>query len=347
MAKYTSKGIKATKAMAKAEKNNFYSNLTQRFVKEAISEFDGTQRQKSLKFLLKRMQTQGDDFQRLHGVGEWAEGIIGIYAGVYRTKKDIMNYKVFDQIPFWQEGDMVLKKGFKNSKGKFEPVHIQAKGFGGSVKILPEAHLVLDEKGNVIREESLYSVLSEYVKKSPPNLRIAAPIDQNATVGFFDLGVLTFLGLAKRYPKSFYFDISKKSELFSKTTDELIADAKSGTTAHAMAQLVFIAQSNFGKEQKDLDKMLRDSIYEIRKAMWIESGSLRFNYSPTVLGKNMNPLINTGIRKGENLKPFYTVLKRLYGAKKGESTYFSNSFPTRGNKDPEFYYSNTYANVEY
>lgn len=347
--------------MGRSETNIARSLAANKKVKDAIYEVLEEEaprnRDEILRYILKRLDTEGDAFTRITGVGQFNEAIIATYLGVLNSEEDVLNFKVFNNTPYWKGGDISIPQ--KNR----ENVEMQVKGNDGVFSIPWQVDLILNDYGRIAegvnKKKNLLKCLHSYIKHSPQNVRIGVPIYHTANRGFFDFGTTTFLSLARMAPDLFTFVNPTEFKIFMKTTDEVISEIKGGTASTLFGenrpkvkkQLEQFLKITLDDAENALDEYIKIIIEDLRLNLIYRYGKIRFSYlgASSKIAILVNPLINTGIGKDDNKDPFYDLLKDLYkgGFKHNMDTYMSENYTTHSNKLPENYYSHTYANLNY
>lgn len=334
------------------------------------------EKKKVFEFLLKRFKTEGDAFTRLVGYGQYNELVTGILVGVYRTEADILNYKVFDGIAGLKEGDLV----YTNNTGI---IHGQVKGSGAEFHIPVGTFLFLDREkeetsvlkvgskvSTKIKTEMLRSAAENFESTIPNtgNFRVLTPIYRNkGTVGVFDMGLVTFKKLMLLRPEMFYFELTAEGKSLSifmpakewvkvvkgqiATPVRKTASGENSLADQEMTQMVLddILKIDSNQADKKIEEAIHALLYRARVAAWYKYGKIRFTFTnPRSLVEAINPLIATGLMRGDDLKPFLEILRDLYqrGYNRALEEYLTPG-ETLANKLPEYYYENTYANPNY
>lgn len=341
-------------------------------------------KKKMLNHLLKRFQIEGDDFRRISGFGQYNELVAGIVLGIF-DEDDIDNYKVYDGIAFWKEGDIVSIEAARNA-----PVHHQVKGAGGGLQ--PQGTRKGDtwDYGSGIslnknigfkkddftsqgffnhsmsesrKKFLVYRALDEYIKESPTDIRIVSPIYPNAVKGVFDIGADTFKMMAFQYPEAFRFaipsDRSRPYIAHDMSVEQALVAIKKDIDKGEYSltrDLDKAFNENWLKEAGlTLDEFLRKLLWVRRIDFWEGYGQLFFKYDGPTLANAAFPLINTGIERHENPTPFYNLLLNLYGQQGGSakhrlpqvSYYLSYNGNTAENKQPDYFYNHQYHDIRY
>lgn len=334
------------------------------------------EKRRVFEYLLKRFRTEGDAFTALIGYGQYNELVTGILVGAYNTEEDILNYRVFDNIPGVQEGDLVYA-----DKGRV--IQGQVKGSGSEFHIPNGTFLDLDRDSNeatlskvegVVSEASKVKMLKSAAKNfasaipSVGNFRVLTPIYRSqGTIGNFDMGLITFKKLMIENPDMFYFELKSEGKSLSifKPAREWVkvvkkqiavpvrqtAGGKNSPADQAMTQLVLddILKIDSTLADEKIEQALYNLLYKARVAAWYKYGRIRFQFDdPKALAQGASPLIQTGIMREDNKKPFLELLIALYeqGYSRSLEEYLSDK-QTLENKLPEYYYENTYAKPNY
>lgn len=331
-----------------------HSLKVQEALRAYIDEEAPKSKKKVLEYLYNRMRTEGDDFEKITGMGEYNELLVGIHLGLFDDLEDIEGYDVFDSIKHEEAGDFTF-----SDSGTGGRVDLQAKGMDASFRIPKATKLVLNNKGRVLKVKTLDSFARNYIKSSPTDIRFGLPIFRSANVGFFDLGSETFLKLIKHYPGVFSFSLNKSAKafqkyaiLFEKTTETLVKELLLMTDAQLRAQseLGRIIKVRFTKDLDMLKARIRLKIENKRKEAWYRWGTVRLTeYNSARIAKEINPLINTGIMYGDNHAPFYQLLGKLYSSTSLAALRkdYLRKTSTLANKLPNAYYYNEYHNIRY
>lgn len=317
-----------------------------------------TKSREILQYLSNRLETEGDDFTRISGYGQLNEAIVGIYTGAISSAKELEEFKVFNNIVYWKKGDVSVPQRLNIN------VEVQVKGNSGSFTIPKGAKLFLDSHGKLdmkkYKQENLRNIFEMYFLTSITDTRVAVPIYQSATTGFFDFGQETFFKLIREVPEAFSFEAPSGYGIFKKTTKELMKEIRSGKISglfnpkfpQVQKELEELFKKSFNSAEAKFDTYLEALIEDLRMGLLYRYGKIRFRYlklSPRI-AREVNPLINTGIERWEDHTPFYRLLDAMYGtSRQGESlgTYLSKELPTYENKMSKNYYTHTYASINY
>lgn len=353
---------KLTKEIAEKERVKVSNLERKQEIEDFIFDSDNSRINTMLSYLLKRFETEGDAFQKVTGYGQLAEAISGIYLGIYTTEKDIQEFTVFDTVPYWEKGDLVLIDRFNRR------IDLQVKGKGGNLSLgagmevpsnvvfepqdLNNLGFLKESMTKKKKADYLKRSLIDYLNNSPANIRIVSPIYQNPLAGVFDMGRDTFISLADVYPSAFTFRIPVKTqidkELFGVSLIDIAADWQRNFDIKDKQVIAFISKltgSSLEREHTALRTVFKKIVTKARIERWRIHGKIQFNFSSALLAQKANPLINTGIKRYENHQPFYNVLDELFGA--NSLGKYLQEEPTLANKLPNAYYYNIYKKLNY
>ena len=160
--------------MARSEASIARSLAANKKVKEAIYEVLEIEaprnRDEILRYILERLDTEGDAFTRITGVGQFNEAIIATYLGILNSKDDVLKFKVFNNTPYWKAGDISIPQKDKAN------VEMQIKGNDGVFSIPWQTELILNDYGRIAegasKKKNLLKCLHAYIKNIPQNIRI-------------------------------------------------------------------------------------------------------------------------------------------------------------------------------
>lgn len=363
MARMNQKALaKLAKQIAQDEAKKVANLKRKEEIEDFIFNSDNARINEMLSYLIKRFETEGDDFQKVTGYGQLSEAISGIYLGIYKTEEDIDDLTVFDTVPYWEKGDLVFIDRFNRR------IDLQVKGSGGDIsfgagKEVPSNVIFdpkdLDNKGffntNISkRKKKIYleAALTDYLDNSPVNIRIVSPVYQNPLAGVFDMGRDTFISLADVYPEAFTFRIPLNTrldkELFGRTLIEIAADWQRNFDTKDKEVVAFISKltgTSLEREHARLRKVFKKIVTTARIERWRVHGKIKFRFDAAILAQKANPLINTGIKRYEDHSPFYSLLNDLFGGN-ARDKYLEDSL-TLPNKLPNAYYNRIYKEVNY
>ena len=317
-----------------------------------------------LKFLLHRFQTAGDDFTRVSGFGQYNEIIASVYLGIIKTQEDVLNFKTFNKTPYWEAGDLSIKQpnGFGNIemqiKGNYGYINIPktiAREGGTTLKYKPDGRLA----PGASKVFNLKVIFEEYFRTSVANTRVGVPLYQDATAGIFDFGQDSFLKLVELVPGAFSIvHPPERTALFRESSTKMAKSLLKQYKTKQAQETQNILSKNLGiplqeAEQKTL-KLLVEAIDQKKRDIVLAETTIRFEYSIKrnrlrAIVSTVNPLINTGLGRSDDKTPFYDLLQDLFNASLGSSLrgYLDENYSTFDNKQPEYYYANTYANYNY
>lgn len=330
-----------------------------------------------LKHLYKRFLKEGDDFRNITGYGQYNELVSGIMLGIFSSKEDIDNYKVYDTIPYWEEGDIVSIE-----KDRKEPVHHQVKGSGGTLSWrrggeFPVNHKIGFKKSHFTsngffnpnmadgtKSGLVAKALEAYIQESPTDIRIVSPIYPNAIKGVFDIGAETFKQMAYIYPSAFKFQLNTKKAKPYIGQDIPIDRAVRLWTAEMMKQEggaikdvedILNISSEYKRSQQTAAKYIEGLVWDWRIKFWEAYGSIRFFYDGRTLARLVSPVIDTGIGRKGDKQPFYDLLLDLYGQSSAKgwhqlprvNYYLRYNENTEENKQPDYFYNNQYHDIRY